>query len=152
VAAINGLFLLVCSSCVVLAIYAAPAHRAFAIGFLSFGIPYFAVANKLVGETPEQYLAPQVAFQALYPRIFRVSEVPTNQNSGYYRDLKKSLERAQVEGSSLFNKPGGGVVIQTIKPLRADFYEVGHAFFAIFLGVCGGILASTLRYRRRKAS
>jgi hypothetical protein len=147
VASINGAFLLSSLSCIVFAIYGRPSQRAFAVGFLCFGVPYFAVANRIVGERLEEDLMPRSALQALHPHVIRLTETPTPENSGFFTDPEIAAAVARRDGFSRLYKPGIGVFIQTARPIEADFVGLGRAFFAILMGACGGFLASTLRKR-----
>jgi hypothetical protein len=149
VAGVNGLFLIACLFCVVVAIYGLSEHRAFAVGFLCFGLPYFAVTNKILGDTPERYIITHFALETLHPSVTRLSEIPTTENSGFYTDAEKALERARKDGWSRFYKPGGGVVIQIVRPIEVHFVELGHAFCAIVFGVLGGSVARALNRRYR---
>jgi hypothetical protein len=151
VAGINGIFLLACSFSAGLIIYGTGTRRPFAIGFLAFGIPYFALANRDFDTGPGQYLLTHYGIQSLYPHISRVSEVPTDENSGFYTDPAIALKEARSKGISKFYRRGVGVVIQTVTPLQADFVQLGHSYCAILAGIVGGLIVSALQRQRDRA-
>jgi hypothetical protein len=147
VAGINGVFLLASLSCIVVAIYGRASQRAFAVGFLCFGLPYFIVANRIIDAIPENFLALDSALRELHPHVIRLTETPTPENSGFYTDPEIAAAVARRDGFSRLYKPGMGVFIQTVRPIEADFFGLGRAFCAILMGVMGGFLASALRKR-----
>jgi hypothetical protein len=77
----------------------------------------------------------------------RITEVVAPKFSSYFADADEAQAAARREGSSMFLKPGVGVVIQTVRPSETQFIRLGHAFFALVMGAFGGFLASTLRKR-----
>jgi len=133
VAGIHGLFLLASLSCLVFAIYGSASQRAFAVGFLCFGVPYFALANQIVGKTPEEYLVARSALLALHPHIIRISEAPAPQNSSYLADAEQAMAIVRREGRGNVYKPGVGIVVRTVRPLETHFVQLGDAFCAILI-------------------
>lgn len=152
IAGVNGLFLFICGCFFVLALYGSAASRAFAVGHLFFTVGYFLLAHGYAGRGAQEYFLTHHLFESLHPRLS--DQVELVSPGGIYPEYvhpnsADAYNQARRIGSSAFLSTSGIVVVETL-PSEADFIRLGHTFFAIIVGVIGGVIASAVQRRHGK--